>query len=76
VRNKLVEYRGPRTQEIMAKMYNVTQQAWSKWENGQDTPRPAIMYQIAKDAGSTIEAIFFDDSDNEKLLDELKTGTD
>jgi hypothetical protein len=33
-RNKLIEFRGKRSQAEMANIYGVTQQAWCKWENG------------------------------------------
>lgn len=78
MRRNLINFRGNRTQEEMARKYNVTQQAWSNWENGKDTPRPATMLQIARDAGLTIEALFFDDSSNDSLLNQPEakpTGT-
>jgi transcriptional regulator with XRE-family HTH domain len=77
MRNNLIKFRGDRSQEEMAQIYNVTQQAWSNWENGRDTPRPATMLLISKDSGMSIESLFFDDYNNEKLLDDTKpTGTD
>jgi DNA-binding XRE family transcriptional regulator len=75
MRNKLIEFRGHRTQEEMANIYNVSQQAWSNWENGRDTPRPATMLLISKDAGLSIEALFFDEVNNKELLTD-STGTD
>lgn len=74
MRPNLIKYRGDRSQKVMSLKYNVSQQAWSNWEHGRDTPRLAIMLQIAKDAGETIEAIFFDQDNNSSLLD--PTGTD
>jgi DNA-binding XRE family transcriptional regulator len=68
MRHNLVKFRGNRTQEEMARIYNVTQQAWSNWENGKDTPRPTTMLLIARDAALSIEALFFDDSNNDSLL--------
>lgn len=33
-REKLIAFRGERSQVDMASLYGVTQQAWSKWELG------------------------------------------
>lgn len=79
MRRNLIKFRGNRTQEEMARIYNVTQQAWSNWENGKDTPRPTTMLLIARDAGLSIETLFFDESNNESLLIDTEkepTGTE
>lgn len=55
----LICYRGKRSQMEMAKIYNVTQQAWSNWENGINVPAFPIMCRIARDIGKTAEEIFF-----------------
>lgn len=44
----------------MAKMYNVSQQAWNGWEQGAYAPKPKIMKQIELDSGIPMENIFFD----------------
>lgn len=67
-RTPLVKYRGERTQSEMARIYGVSQQAWSKWERGIDTPKPHIMKQIAIDSGIQMEVLFFDVFNNSKLL--------
>lgn len=59
MRDKLVAYRGKRSQKAMAKKYGVSQQAWSFWESGKTTPRPEKMKRIARDIKLPIEAIFF-----------------
>lgn len=74
MRPNLIKYRGNRSQSEMGIMYNVTQQAWSNWENGHGTPRPVKMLQIAKDAGESIETLFFDQENKQNLLS--PTGTD
>ncbi len=51
----------------MAKLYGVTQQAWSKWENGESTPSLAVMKQIEKDSGISMEILFADVFNNCKL---------
>ena len=68
MRHNLIAYRGKRSQKAMAAKYNVSQQTWSNWENGYDTPRPSRMFQIAKDAKKSMEHLFFDHTDNEKFL--------
>ena len=60
MRDKLIKYRGKRSQEEMAKMYGVSQQAWSKYENGTAVPSPSIMLRIERDSGIKMEDIFFD----------------
>lgn len=60
MRDKLIKYRGKRSQEEMAKMYGVSQQAWSKYENGSAVPSPSIMLRIERDSGIKMEDIFFD----------------
>ena len=66
-REKLIEYRGNRTQEYMAKKYNVTQQAWDSWEKGKRNPKVSIMKRIEVDSGISMERIFFDIFDNNVL---------
>ena len=60
MRDKLIKYRGKRSQEEIAKMYGVSQQAWSKYENGTAVPSPSIMLRIERDSGIKMEDIFFD----------------
>lgn len=76
MRDRLIKFRGGRSQEEIARYYGVSQQAWSNWENGHDTPRPATMLQIAKDAGMSIESLFFDDHKYSLLDDQAPTGTE
>lgn len=59
-RNLLIKYRGERSQEEMGLLYGVTQQAWSRWEQGITSPRHDIMLRIEKDSGMKMEDIFFD----------------
>ena len=68
-RMDLIKYRGEKSQADMAKKYNVSQQAWSSWENGEKTPGVAIMKQIENDSGIPMEKLFFDVFNNEKLLE-------
>ena len=50
-REVLVSYRGHRSQEEMGKLYNVSQQVWSRWENGTAKHRVEIMKQLEEDIG-------------------------
>jgi len=59
-REKLIEFRGDKSQAEMGKRYGVTQQAWSSWENGDTNPNVVTMRQIEKDSGVEMEVIFFD----------------
>ncbi|WP_303017612.1 helix-turn-helix domain-containing protein [Mitsuokella jalaludinii] len=67
-REVLVSYRGHRSQEEMGKLYNVSQQVWSRWENGTAKPRVEIMKQLEEDIGVPMETIFFDVFNTSKAL--------
>ena len=67
-REVLVSYRGHRSQEEMGKLYNVSQQVWSRWENGTAKPRVEIMKQLEEDIGVSMETIFFDVFNTSKAL--------
>ena len=56
----LIEFRGERSQTEMAKMYGVSQQIWSRWENGTQKPKTITMKQLENDIGKPMEEIFFD----------------
>ena len=68
MRSLLIEYRGERSQEEMARTYGVTQQLWSLWERGSSCPSPAIMLQLEKDTGIAMEQLFFDVFNKNNLL--------
>ena len=59
-RELLKKFRGKNTQADMAKRYNVTQQVWSRWENGIQKPKTLTMKKLETDIGSPMEEIFFD----------------
>ncbi len=67
IRTKLISFRGDRSQEEMAQLYGVTQQAWSYWEQGTRTPPYLTMKRIAEDIGSSIDDIFFADINNKSV---------
>ena len=66
-REHLIAFRGKRTQAEMASQYGVTQQSWSLWERGENTPSLPIMKQLEDDIGIPMEDIFFDVFNNNKL---------
>lgn len=72
MRQKLVEFRGQRSQQEMAKLYGVTQQAWSGWETGTITPSVIFMKRLEIDSGVPMEDIFFDVFDKKNLLNNGK----
>lgn len=67
IREKLISFRGNRAQSEMAKVYGVTQQAWSQWEQGGSAPNVRIMKRIETDSGIPMEEIFFDVFNNKIL---------
>ena len=61
-RVKIIEFRGNRSQIEMANIYGVSQQAWSKYENGTTKPELELMVKISNDMGEKIEDIFLNQS--------------
>ena len=52
-REKLIRYRGKRSQAEIAKKAGVSQQTWNTWESGQAAPRIATIPTVAKRLGIT-----------------------
>lgn len=67
-REKLIAFRGERSQVDMATLYGVTQQAWSKWELGILKPNIVTMKRLEVDSGIPMEELFFDVFNNQKSL--------
>lgn len=67
-RTALINYRGKRTQLAMAKIYNVTQQAWQQWEKGITNPSVVIMKKLEIDSGIKMEDLFPDVFGQEELV--------
>ena len=55
------------TQKDLAKKYNVTYQAVSKWENGRNLPDVAILKQMSNDYNVSIDDILDGKTGNTKL---------
>lgn len=70
MREKLIRFRGNRSQEEIAKLYGVTQQAWSQWEMGTKTPGVVIMKRLEIDSGIPMEELFADIFNNGTLSNE------
>lgn len=71
MRQKLIEFRGARSQQEMAETYDVTQQTWSKWERGEGFPRVPLMLRLEKDSGIPVGDLFFNERNNLLLLKEV-----
>ena len=67
-REILISYRGNRSQEEMARKYNVSQQVWSRWENGDAKPKVETIKKLEMDIGKPMECIFFDVFDTLEVL--------
>lgn len=67
-REKLIGFRGSRTQKEMAEKYGVTQQAWNRWEMGHTAPVLPIMKRLEVDSGIPMEELFFDRFHNNIVL--------
>ncbi|WP_286821717.1 helix-turn-helix transcriptional regulator [Mitsuokella sp. UBA4253] len=67
-RETLTGYRGKRSQAEMAKMYGVSQQMWSRWENGENKPSVVVMKKMELDSGIPMEILFFDVFNKKNLL--------
>ena len=59
-RKPLINFRGKRSQAEMARLYDVTQQTWSYWENGVSAPSIAMMQKLEKDSGVPMQVLFYD----------------
>ena len=75
MREKLIKFRGNRSQAEMAERYGVKQQSWSQWERGESSPKPVIMKQIEMDSGIPMEELFFDVFNKYKLLNDQQCAT-
>ena len=60
IAKKLIELRGERSREEVAKAIGVSVSAISMYENGERIPRDDIKIKIAKLYQKTVQEIFFD----------------
>lgn len=58
---KLVELRGNRTQERVAKAVGISVSALSSYECGERTPRDPIKIALAKYYNQSVQFLFFDE---------------
>lgn len=56
---RLVELRGERSQEFVAKSIGISTSALGMYETEQRIPRDNVKIALAKFYGTTVEAIFF-----------------
>lgn len=59
-KNLLRLLRGSKSQKEMADKYQVSQQAWSKWENGDTVPDNQVMLAMEREYKIPMEVIFFE----------------
>lgn len=57
-REKLIEFRGERSQQEMADKAGISQQAWDSWENGKTSPNLKNVKKIADNLGVEPEYFF------------------
>lgn len=67
-RNKLIELRGQRTRQEVAKALGITPQMLGMIERGQRYGSPTLMKRIADYYGVSIEEIFFEENGNISFL--------
>ena len=58
---RLIELRGSRTQEEVAKAVGASVSAIGMYERGERTPRDEMKLSLAKFYDTTVQAIFFDE---------------
>lgn len=63
IADKLIELRGNRSQEEVAKAINISISALSMYENGSRIPRDEVKIKLAKYYGKSVQFIFFDNND-------------
>ena len=68
-REKLIAFRGKRSQSDMAAVYGVSQQACSMWEVGALKPNVVTMKRLEIDSGIPMEELFFDVFNKKNLLE-------
>lgn len=63
ISNRLVELRGDKTQEEVAKACGISTSALSMYENGSRIPRDEIKIKLARYYKRTVQFIFFNSND-------------
>ncbi len=63
--NKLVELRGNRTQDEVAKALNISKSALAMYESGKRVPRDPVKVRIAQFYGKSVPFIFFNQKRHE-----------
>ncbi|WP_346662775.1 helix-turn-helix transcriptional regulator [uncultured Merdimonas sp.] len=66
IANRLVELRGNRSQEEVAKAVNISTSALSMYENGSRVPRDEIKIRLAAFYGKSVQYIFFNKNDTNR----------
>lgn len=59
IAQRLIELRGTRSQETVARAVGISNSAMSMYETGQRIPRDEVKLALARYYNTTVEAIFF-----------------
>ena len=70
---KLVELRGEKTQDIVAKDLNISKSALAMYETGKRIPRDLIKFRIAQYYNKSVPFIFFNLKEHETCTCDNKT---
>jgi DNA-binding XRE family transcriptional regulator len=63
ISKRLIQLRGEKTQEEVAKAVGISKSALSMYENGSRIPRDEIKIRIAKYYHKSVQVIFFNNND-------------
>lgn len=69
---RLIELRGSRTQEEIARDNGISVSAIGMYERGERIPRDEIKIRLAKYYGVSVGQIFFDSDDTNCVAEEVK----
>ena len=75
ISKRLIQLRGEKTKEEVAKAVGISKSALSMYENGSRIPRDEIKIRIAKYYHKRVQAIFFNNNDTKCDMRESETNT-
>ena len=75
ISKRLIQLRGEKTQEEVAKAVGISKSALSMYENGSRIPRDEIKIRIAKYYHKSVQAIFVNNNDTKCDMRESETNT-
>ena len=63
---RLLQLRGPRSQEEVAAALGIRQSTLAMYESGARTPKDEIKLALARYYGCSVQALFFDENDTNR----------